>query len=97
MYPPDFYFSGSTGEPPLMIELICCNALDQCVSNAFTVTPVDIKPTMLTNVSTTVYTIQYDNAAAIGQHFTWTMNTYNFIPGYTSPLEITNPTDPYSH
>jgi hypothetical protein len=72
MYPPDtndFAINGVNSiAPPIDIELICCNNIDQCVSNTFTVTPTNSNPTLIATHNTN-YILQYDTNTDTGQYF----------------------------
>jgi len=51
MYPPD---TATNDNPTIHIELKCCNSLDQCVSNTFSVTSTNTIPDTVT-LETTYY------------------------------------------
>jgi hypothetical protein len=93
MYPPDTL---TTANPVVQLELICCDNLDECVSNTFSVTCTNTAPDTV-DLTTTSYILQYDSLSSNGQHFTFARTSTEFIDDLDTNYATYTTTDTYSH
>ena len=76
------------------IEIHCCNNIDQCAINTFTISPVDNTPVSTYGTGITPFTIQYDGWESIGQHIDWALTSLYFTD---ADIVTTDALDTYDH
>lgn len=65
------------------IEVRCCNDIEQCTTNTFTVTPQNTAPSSLIGSTNEQYIVQLDGT--MGQAFSWGLTDDVFVKGNTAP------------
>jgi hypothetical protein len=65
------------------IEVRCCNDIEQCTTNTFTVTPQNTAPSSLIGSTDQQYIVQLDGS--MGQAFSWGLTDDVFVKGNIAP------------
>jgi len=77
MYPPTY-----TAPYTFSIQVFCCSSIEECAIDTFTITIADTAPVEAYTIPD--YTIQYDTAEAMGEHWDWALTSDQFTDADTN-------------